>query len=278
MSGPVDCDVIIPFRDHLPYLEQSLESILNQRGVRCAIHLVDDVSSVDTTTFRQRWRQVPNLLWYRNDRNVGPYRSVHRVFPHLQSDFIAIQDADDIAEPDRMALSVASLVDNRADLFAAAAVTFGDSSDDCGPTLYSRMPLREDWFVLHATLVVRRALFQRLNGFADFFCGGDTEFGVRAYFARARFQISQRVVLRHREHSESLTRNRHTGWHRETDPPTWISPYRRAVWSEIRRRRRLFLQGVTDFASFGCLDPACSRTLGCVGEPYEFAGAPAVSE
>lgn len=266
------CDVIVAFRNRGDYLSEALSSVASQEGVPCSIHVIDDASDEDCSAVRDRFASHPDIAWYRNDRSIGPYRSLHRVFASLTTDFIAIQDGDDISLPDRLRFSLESLMRTGADIFAASVTTFGEAEMDCGIRLDSVVPKRNEQFLVNGTMVVRRDFFQRVNGFADFYCGADSEFGMRALFAGARFDISDRIVGKYRKHATSLTHAPLTGMEVRTDRQRWVSPYRCAVWTEIRRRRRLFENGETRFHEFGCLDPSLSRSIACIPEPCEFAG------
>lgn len=274
MPNPVVCDVVLPFCNALSYLEEALESVLAQRDARCLIHVVDDASTDDTTALRAKYKEHSDVFWYRHEHNVGPYRSLHAIFASLTCEFFAIQDADDISEPDRIAFSIAQLNAGHADIFAASAVTFGDDPDDCGHTLVSALPVHDEERLVNGTMVARRSFFQEINGFADFYCGGDTEFGVRAMYAGARFCLTDRVVSRVRRHPQSLTRRPQTGMQLKESEPRWFSHYRLAVWAEVERRRKLFAAGEKNFRQFGCLDPSQSTTLGGVGPLWEFPTEP----
>lgn len=270
-NRPIDCDVVLPFRNSLEFLQQAFDSIHDQRDVNCAIHIVDDTSTDDTTALRRQCEKILEVYWYRNDRNIGPYRSLHRVFNNVRSDFIAIQDADDISDPQRLSFSLNQLFEKNADIFGGSGITFSEQPEECGQRLESVLPVNIDHRVLNSTMVIRRSFFQRINGFADFFCGADSEFSMRALFAGARFAISDRVVCFVRRHAGSLTRSTRTGMQPKGHIPKWISEYRLRVWNEVERRRALFAAGETNFHHFGCLNPKLSRTVGCIPEPKDNA-------
>jgi hypothetical protein len=187
----------------------------------------------------------------------------------MTSPYLAIQDADDISEPERLVVSIETLEREQADIFGGAARTVSvDVPEEGGHLLYSRQPDGIRQTIINGTMVVRRSFFEAINGFAGFFCGADTEFIHRAYYAGARFVIDNKVVLTVRRHSKSLTHQSATGFHwpAGAEKPVWVSPYRQAVWDEVERRRQLFDSGCKSFAEFGCLDPARSTTMGCIPE------------
>lgn len=271
-DAPPDCDVVLPFHNQLPFLRQALDGLLTQRGVRCRIHVIDDGSTENTDAVRTTYQDREHVVWYRNPHPMGPYRALHTVVPHADSEYLAIHDADDIAEPQRLDTAVSALNVSGADIFASAAREFSKRPGDLNAVRYSVAPQGE-WgcTLLNPTLVIRKEFFLRINGFADFFCGADHELTLRAYYADARFCISHEPLIWKRRHAESLSRSRRTGFSHADDErgdaAPWISDYRSNIRAEIQRRLAFFRRGDFDPRHFGALRPELSRTLGCVAEP-----------
>jgi glycosyltransferase involved in cell wall biosynthesis len=227
-------DVVLPFHNTIDFVHESLQSMLEQTGVDVVVHLIDDASTVDTSQDLERWGRDPRIRVYRNSRNLGPYMSFNNVSRFFETEFVAIQDADDISLPHRLSAGVASLRDSNADIFGAAVEMFGDNlerasktnasngKDDSLPVTqfrFSRYPATQGVvFVINGSTVMRTRTFHRLGGFADYGkpernrCGLDSEFYTRAFFAGANFFVSRDVVLKCRRHADSLTQNSETGW------------------------------------------------------------------
>lgn len=269
-----ECDVVLPFHNQLSFLREALDSLLAQLGVCCRIHVIDDGSTECTDAIRDDYRSHEMVNWYRNQAPLGPYRSLHTAVPYAESQYLAIQDADDVSLPQRLAKAVNALNETGADLFASAAREFLRKPGDLDEVRFSTAP-RGDWgcTLLNATLVIRREFFQRINGFADFFCGADHEFTLRSYYAGARFHICHEPLIWKRRHNRSLSRSHKTGFSRDDEKrgslPPWISTYRTRVRNEIQRRLDIFRSGNFDPQHYGVLQPNLSRTLGCVAEPAQ---------
>lgn len=227
-------DVVLPFHNTINFVHESLQSLLEQTDVDVVVHLVDDASTIDTSRDLERWNRDPRIRVYRNAQNLGPYMSFNNVSRCFETEFVAIQDADDISLPHRLSAGVASLRDSNADIFGAAVEMFGDNLERVSKAnvpggkeaalpvtqfRFSRYPATQGVvFVINGSVVMRTRTFQRLGGFADYGkpernrCGLDSEFYTRAFFAGANFFVSRDVVLKCRRHANSLTQNSETGW------------------------------------------------------------------
>ncbi len=233
-------------------------------------HLADDARTIDTTKIHQRYSILPNAHWHRNRTNLGPIARSTRSAAHFQTPYFALQDSDDIAHPHRIWKSIRALEQSSADIFASAMQRFRDESEPEPDLIYSTTPTNQSWAILNGTMTLRTHFFRNLNGFADLFCGADSEFIIRAYQAGGKFIISREPLVQRRLHAGSLTQSPLTGFkHAPAGSATqaWESDYRRSVRREIERRRLRFLKGDCDWQSYGCLNPELSRTLDCVPDP-----------
>jgi glycosyltransferase involved in cell wall biosynthesis len=228
-------DVVLPFHNTIEFVYESLQSVLAQNGVDVVVHLIDDASTVDTSPHLEHWRREPRIRVYRNSQNIGPYVSLNNVSRFFETEFAAIQDADDVSLPHRLCTAITSLEMSSSDIFGAAVEMFGDihervtrtdisNSDSATRPVkqfrLSRYPeIGRLWcFIINPTMVVRVSTFNRLGGFADYGelknnrCGLDAEFCARAYLSGCKFYVSPEIVVRQRRHADSLTQNHETGW------------------------------------------------------------------
>lgn len=98
----------------------------------------------------------------RNDRNRGPAYSRNRCIEKAQGEFIAIQDADDVSEPERLERQ-AGFLDSRPDVCAVgsfARLIDGDGTA-WGELRVRREPGKRDWLkgsqVIHASVMFRKS-------------------------------------------------------------------------------------------------------------------------
>lgn len=263
---PVRCDVVLPFRGQLDYVREALQSLLDQQQACAIIHLIDDATPGDISNFLNEWAQHPQLRVYRNRENIGQFQSFNNVARFWETDLVAVQDADDISLPHRLAWSAEMLDRTGADYFGAAVELFGDDQL-IRPIMYESQDLeviqradfrrsfypeweKSDYFLENPTAMFRTAMFRELGGYADF--GSrlmnrtslDTEFQLRCLYRGVRFAISQKIVTRYRVHPQSATQDRQTGWGTSA---------RSESIRQLEDRCQIFRQGDFDPRSFGAL-------------------------
>ncbi|MEZ5941982.1 MAG: glycosyltransferase [Planctomycetaceae bacterium] len=260
------CDVVLPFHGQLEYVEQALVGLLESGNDDIVVHLIDDCSPVDTDALFRRWGVHRQVRTYRNVENIAQFQSFNNMFPYLETDLVAVQDADDISRPNRFAEAATLLHYADADYFGGAVEMFGDKTVHM-PVMHetkqtSRMVRSRyrasyypkyqwaEYFMENPTSVFRKSMFERVGGYADF--GGalvnraslDTEFQIRCFYSGVRFAVTREVVLDYRVHAQSATQDNLSGWGTKARAEASLA---------VQRRRRLFLSGPFDARSFGAL-------------------------
>lgn len=101
-------------------VEYAARSILEQTYADIELILVDDASSDGTADVLEQLRRADErVVVIRNAENVGPYACRNIALEAATGDFVAIQDADDFAHPERIARQFNAF--DRADVVASYA-------------------------------------------------------------------------------------------------------------------------------------------------------------
>jgi glycosyltransferase involved in cell wall biosynthesis len=162
--------VVVPTRDRLPLLAQTLHSVLGQRDVNLEVVVVDEGSSDQTAAWLEA-HPDPRLRFIRHDvpRGLGTARNVGAAAG--RGDWLAFVDDDDVWAPDKLASQLAT---GPTDWTIGGAITF--RTDDEGRAVLLDVVDRSisDLDVLPwwnpvpgggSNAIVRRATFERLGGF-----------------------------------------------------------------------------------------------------------------
>lgn len=223
----VVCDIVVPFIDR-KYLYETINGLLNQNNARCIIHVIDDCSNQNIDDLIAEY---PTVRWYRNQRNIGQFMSVNNIIDRCETDFLVINDADDISEPDRVWLAITAMELGDADIYGSQTTQFSQIDDSfMSHNHISLKPYRTQFFqidspdhddpiyrelpnsmhpLVHGSMVIRKSVFHKLGGYTDFGdteqnkCGNDTEFMMRAFYSGCRFHIGQSRSMRIRMHGSS---------------------------------------------------------------------------
>jgi len=221
MTPPVD--VVLPFHDQFEYTRQAIESVLAQKSIRVVLHLIDGDSSdragADALLSRYRGQHGEIAVrTYRTKGDIGQFMAVNAVEQYLETDYLLIQDGDDISDPNRAFVSALSLCLSGAGLFSSAVRLFGG-----GPRmLLSSYPYDGcRYYVINPASAIRRSEFVRLGGYFSYGgaardrCSLDTDFFLRAVASGVRCQVSSLSLVSYRQHPASAVMNSETGFRSE---------------------------------------------------------------
>lgn len=154
------------------YIDQAVDSILQQTWKKLEIVVVDDGSTDNTSHVMQRYQDDPRVIYIKN-QNQGQPKAKNCGIKHTQGDFIAFCDADDLWEPNKLQVQL-PLFDN-----PDVGIVYSEVSNiDEHNNRYVKAPnetrhigkvtsqLLIENFVPFGTSVIRRACIEK-NGIFD---------------------------------------------------------------------------------------------------------------
>lgn len=168
-----------------PFLEQCLDSLLKQTYADWEIVWVDDCSTDDSGARLDRWLRDRGMegredrfCLLRLPRNVGYPGAVTAGLYLAKGEFIAMQDADDVSHPERLARQVACMRSRpKLELLGANYAVFKEIDELTDPDKlqkarwlrYGSEAIRKVYAagghcVSHGTAMLRGALFDRIGG------------------------------------------------------------------------------------------------------------------
>lgn len=246
----VSADVVIPFHSgDVKWLPECVESIISQNHASPVVHVISD---------GPEFPKLPDSVRkYRHDKRpgVGPYRLTNALVKggHTRTDYLAIQDADDLSLPDRLRRQISLMTLSGAEMVSSAMREFGEHRN--GHVLQPGVSQRTNPYGRHinSSRTVRLGLFWRVNGFADWQCAADFEFDNRVQLRRTGIVIHDHTVLGlRRVHSDSLS-------HLEGVRP--LKSRKTKEIAELLRRIKLLRQGGIDPRSLGGLRDTSVRLI-----------------
>jgi glycosyltransferase involved in cell wall biosynthesis len=169
---PPKISVLMPVYNCEKYLNEAVESILQQSYADFEFIIIDDHSTDTSGSIINRY-QDPRIIFVHNDENIGVTRSLNRGLSLAQGEYIARMDADDISLPGRFEKQV-SFLDahpNVGVLGTAACLMdqFGKIGDPIRfPEEHMLLCWRLCFFVnpiIHPSVMMRRQLVSRVNGY-----------------------------------------------------------------------------------------------------------------
>ena len=222
--------IIIPAYNAAAFLEAAVDSALNQTHVEIEVLIVDDKSTDETCAIAQQLSESDaRVTLLHNTGPKGPSSARNTGLRQAKGEWIALLDADDTFEPNRLTCMLAIAADTGADMLAdnLELVEFR-TKHSLGPALdpswmKDEVPLTlslllvRDWPGRHTgrgigfikPLISRRFLeTNRLEYDEDILAGEDLLLYARAIDAGARLILMPQRLYRYSVRSGSLS----SGW------------------------------------------------------------------
>lgn len=153
------------------YLEEQLNTIIEQKNVDVTILARDDHSSDSTQDILRKWQKTEKLSWYTGG-NMGPALSfMDLIFNAPEADYYAFADQDDVWNQEKLITAIHMLSKNEEGyaLYAGRTMMVTESLDLIN---LSKMPLKIDLsssflksFASGCTMVFNRNLALKLQAF-----------------------------------------------------------------------------------------------------------------
>ena len=86
--------IVIPVYNGARYLEEAINSVLNQSSPHWRLHLVDDCST-DRSQEIMRLYKTPHVSLFFNEENVGLYGTLNKTIGNVEEEWIVILMQDD---------------------------------------------------------------------------------------------------------------------------------------------------------------------------------------
>jgi len=155
--------VIIPCYNHGQYLNQAIESVLNQTHLNSEIIIVDDGSTDETMEVCKRF---PKIKYIRTER-LGLSGARNTGITHSRGSLLVFLDADDYLYPDALKINLTYFIKNKYAVFISGA---HDRVDDKGNLLLTEKPIEKwadnyvgllqgNYIAMEATVMYRREIF-----------------------------------------------------------------------------------------------------------------------
>ncbi|HEX8391152.1 MAG TPA: glycosyltransferase family A protein [Longimicrobium sp.] len=162
--------VVMPVRNALPFLDESIGSILGQTHAGLELVIRDDASTDGSVDVLRRWsRRDPRVRLYEGTEVLGPAGNSNWVVRAARGELVARMDADDISHPDRLRRQLRVL---SADPGVVLVGTLCDGIDARTRTVRGR----DRWRLAHpgwgppfphGSVLFRREVFDRIGGYRE---------------------------------------------------------------------------------------------------------------
>ena len=116
MDNRIDISIIIPVYNSEKYIEECLDSILKQEGIKKEIILVDDGSTDSSGVLCDRYAHDFNFISVLHHSNSGPATAKNRGYKEAKGRYISFIDSDDKLMPEMFSCMLGSAEAHQADI------------------------------------------------------------------------------------------------------------------------------------------------------------------
>ena len=206
-AGP-SVSVVMPVHNALPFLDESVASILNQTLADFEFVILDDASTDGSADALRRWAQKDGRIrLFRSGRNLGLAGSSNFVVRHARAPFVARMDADDVSHPERLRRQW-EVLRGRPDV--ALVGTLFEGIDAGG----RRVRPRDRWRLArrsvfppfpHGSVMFRREVFDGVGGYREACAGWEDQDLFLRIIGRGRVVVLTDALYRYRFQVNSVT-------------------------------------------------------------------------
>jgi glycosyltransferase involved in cell wall biosynthesis len=200
--------VVMPVYNALPFLDQSIRSILEQTLADFEFVILDDASTDGSTELLREWSyRDKRIQLHESKKRLGLAGSSNAVVAKAQAPVVARMDADDIAHPDRLRRQWEVLA-SRPDVAVIGTLCNGIdwSGREVRPRDRWRLVRRSVYVPFpHGSAMFRREVFDQVGGYDNESNGGEDQDLFSRMAARGRVFTLPDVLYSYRYHANNAT-------------------------------------------------------------------------
>lgn len=164
--------VIIACYNAEKYIDECLESVINQSYQNIEIIICDDASTDNSYSLLKKWQVKDNrIVLLQNVQNVHSAGSRNSCIDIAKGEYILIQDIDDLSEPNRIDLLMNAITTNKADFVSSSmAIIEGSGHINYNTILkHKKFPTKYDflWGISfnHPATLFSKEILNKVNGY-----------------------------------------------------------------------------------------------------------------
>lgn len=202
------------YKECVPRVSQAFDSIKRQTYQNLEIVIMLDCPEREDMKvyLEQISNDDPRVKYYINEKNLGLLASLNLGIALCHGEFVCRMDEDDIAEPDRIEKQIKFIKRERVDLVGSYTRLIDMEGKITGEI--RRFPTRHKYLcqylryanaVPHPTWIVRKAVYEKLNGYRNIPCVDDYDFLIRVYLNGYKMGVVPEPLLRYRINQKGMT-------------------------------------------------------------------------
>lgn len=204
--------VIMPVYNGEKYIAEAIESVIRQTYADWELIIVDDCSTDSTKKILNNVRDK-RVKIFRNEKNLGSVASRNLALRESSAEYVAILDADDIAEPERFSEEIRFL-DNHSDCGVVASwvkiinekgLPTGVILKDVTPAEKAPIKLLFHNFIANSSTMIRRSALPAEPFRQEAVPVEDVDLWLRM-IQKWKFVTLPKILTRYRKHDKGISK------------------------------------------------------------------------
>nr|WP_308624413.1 glycosyltransferase [uncultured Eisenbergiella sp.] len=96
----------IPSYNHINYVKQAIDSILNQTYKNIELIVIDDCSSDGSDKFLEQYSKEKGFTYIQNEKNIGPSRTSSKILNMARGQYVCLLASDDYIDSRKVELQM----------------------------------------------------------------------------------------------------------------------------------------------------------------------------
>lgn len=195
---PYEVSILVPTYDNVEFLEECISSIITSASKCCKYEILIGIDNCKKTLQFVGLKSIfknKHIKIYFFPKNVGPYIIRNSLASKAKYDNILFFDSDDVM----MGNMIQTLMDNfkETELLKFKFYNFENSNDQ---------DLKLSSIFAHASFLIKKNIFNKMNGFFGWKCGADAEFSERYEGTGNKVHYLDIPLYYRRYHEKNITR------------------------------------------------------------------------
>ncbi|TKC16982.1 glycosyltransferase [Robertmurraya kyonggiensis] len=207
--------IMSTYNEELEWVRKSINSILNQTYDKLEFIIILD--NPDNKSMKELLLSLqdkdPRIKIVINEKNLGLVKSLNKALKYCEGKYIARMDADDISEKKRLYIQKKVLEKEKLDFVFTSMIIIDEEGKEINETDKTELTYKEVMELLekrnisnHPTWLVRKEVYENLNGYREIPYCEDYDFSLRALLNGYKIGKVNQSLLRYRIRNNGISK------------------------------------------------------------------------
>lgn len=208
--------IIIPAYNAKKYIEETVQSVLNQSYTNWELLIIDDGSTDNTIEIIEALAKTDSRINYITKKNSGVSDSRNKGLSIAKGEFISFLDADDIWNKENLKEKINFIVENNIDVAYSDCEKIDANSNSLkniltgseSPELSDILLLKGNYITAPSGIVLKKSVLDKIGGFdTNLSNNADQELWIRILSNNFKIKLIKKTLWKYRVHDNNMSSN-----------------------------------------------------------------------